>query len=181
MTRALNTILLCAILHGGLALAQELQRLEVFGSYSYLHTNMNGWEASLGYNVNRWLTVEGDASGYYRENDVWHLGSFKYHSHFYVFGPRFNYKALFAHTLFGAGNVGNRSSFHTLPGPSGSGSGFAMALGGGVEKKIARHFAARGGIDWLFDRFDYSPHDVIVNENSFRLNVGMVYMFGARK
>jgi hypothetical protein len=186
MTKALNIVLVCAILEGGLALAQELQHLEVFGAYSYLNYGMNGWEASLGYNINRWLTAEGDASGYYREDVVYHLGSFKSHSHFYVFGPRFNYKALFARTLFGAGNFGNRSSFHLVPGPSESANGFAMALGGGLEKKIARHFAVRGGVDWLFDRFGYyetdnptHPQSVSLNENSFRLNVGIVYTFGA--
>lgn len=188
MKISLNIILVCSVFQSGLALAQELQRVEVFGAYSYLNydatvqdrLNMNGWEASLTYNINRWAAVEGDVSGYYRYDNFFHLGTSRSQNHFYVFGPRFTYHLLFAHTLIGAGTFSGHSTFHGTPGPSESATGFAMALGGGAEKKIARHFAVRGGVDWLFDRFDF-PHGVSLNQNSFRLNAGMVYMFGARK
>jgi hypothetical protein len=75
-------ILACAALQSGIASAQDVPRIEVFGAYAYLiydistanHTNMNGWEASLGYNVNRLLAVEGDVSGYYRY-DYWFISA----------------------------------------------------------------------------------------------------------
>jgi hypothetical protein len=59
-----------------------------------------------------------------------------------------------------------------------------MAFGGGVEKNVTRHFAFRGGADYLFDRFSFPlyvpPFGISINQNSFRLNAGMVYVFGPR-
>src|ERR1700733_2124508 len=69
--------------------AQDFPRAEIFGGYSYLsfdvagardklesvtgddlsfipgRLNLNGWEASLDVNLNRWVGVEGDFSGHY--------------------------------------------------------------------------------------------------------------------
>jgi hypothetical protein len=190
MVKILKIILACVALQSGLASAQDFPRFEVFGAYSYLiydistaaHTNKNGWEASFAYNFNRRLAVEADVSGYYRYDYFEHLWTSHSQNHFYLLGPRFNHGMLFGHALFGAGHFGGHSTFHTEPGPSESADGFAMAFGGGVEKKIARHFAVRGGADWLFDRFSFPsfPHAVSLNQNSFRLNAGMVYVFGGR-
>ena len=55
----------------------ETPEVEVFGGYSYLNAdadfhgiqddraNLNGWEGSITYNVNRWFGVEADFGGHY--------------------------------------------------------------------------------------------------------------------
>jgi hypothetical protein len=193
MTKILNVVLVCAALLSGRAWSQNLQRVEVFGGYSYLyygvnslqHTNMSGWEASLGYNFTQRLAIEADCSGNYGYDYAYHYGTFWSQNHFYLVGPRFNYKVLFGHALLGVGQSRSHTVFFgdEFP-PSVSATAFAMALGGGVEKKIATHLAIRGGADWLFDHLDVADFfhpSVSPYHNSFRLNVGMVFMFGTRK
>lgn len=186
VTKALNTILFCTIVQGGLALAQDFQRAEVFGGYSYLNADsgpngrqgMNGWEASFAYNVNPWLAVEGDVSGYHRGYSVPKVGTGYSHDYVYVFGPRFNYRMMFAHILFGADHIGTHATFFGEPVDLESLNGFAMAFGGGVQQKIAQHFAIRGGADWVFTHHNVSGGSTF-DQNNFRLNVGIVYTFGA--
>src|SRR2546426_5375162 len=55
--------------------AQEFPKAEVFGGYSYGNfgptafgagrTNVNGWNASLGVNVNHWFGLVSDFGGHY--------------------------------------------------------------------------------------------------------------------
>src|SRR5712692_3867206 len=133
---------------GVAAQAQEFPKAEVFGGYSYGNfgptisgagrTNVNGWNASLGVNLNRWFGLVSDFGGHYgsfsatlplpiivptcvpigcaiqtSEND-------KYHS--FLFGPQFSLRAKkltpFVHALFGGTRV-NQSGTTTflLPPP----------------------------------------------------------------
>ena len=194
MARALTGFFLCTVLLGGLAAAQEYQRAEVFGGYSYLNVDtngltsrqsLNGWESSLSININKWLAGEGDVSGYYKGYSA--LGvSARVSDYGYVFGPRFNYRpndssTVFVHTLFGGDHLGGSVSGSLFGIPiSGSASqnGFAMAFGGGVQQKVAPHFAVSASTDWVLTR-----HNIFggnrVNQNNFRVGVGVVYTFGA--
>ncbi|HVP55322.1 MAG TPA: outer membrane beta-barrel protein [Candidatus Eisenbacteria bacterium] len=189
MKKVLKVLLFCSILYGKLLWSQDLQRVEVFGAYSFLiydvstanHTNMNGWEASLGYNFNRLLAVEADVSGNYRNNQVSHYGYTRSQTHYYLVGPRISHKFLFGHALLGAAQSSAHGVFLGAPGPSGSATGFAMAFGGGVEQRLAKHFAVRGGADYLFNHATFQPHGISLNQNSFRVNAGLVYMFGGLK
>lgn len=83
-------ILVLAI--SGLAVAQDFPKVEVFGGYSYMRSdlnfegpymedyynyeynggvgNLNGFEASFTYNVNSWLGIKGDFGGHFGKQDV---------------------------------------------------------------------------------------------------------------
>jgi len=192
MTKALGFVM-CAMLLGGLAAAQEYQRAEVFGGYSYLNVdtngltsrqNLNGWESSFSVNVNKWLAGESDFSGYYKgygaDGVSAHVSDYGY-----FFGPRFSFRAspatsVFAHALFGADHLGGSASGSLFGVPvSGSGSqnSFAMAYGGGLQQKITRHVAIRGGADYVV-----TDHNIFggsgVHQNNFRVSVGVAYTFG---
>jgi hypothetical protein len=193
MKTALIAFVLWGFCLSGLVFAQDFQRAEVFGGYSYLNidTNgltsrqsMNGWETSLSVNFNKWVAAEGDFSGYYKGYGA--LGvSARASDYGYVFGPRFNYRpndsfTVFGHTLFGGDHLGGSVSGSLFGYPvsaSASQNGFAMAFGGGVQQRIAKHFAVRGGADWVL-----THHNVFggnsVDQNNFRLSVGVVYTFG---
>lgn len=121
--------------------AQEFPRAEVFGGYAYGNfgpvssgagrTNLNGWNTSLGVNVNRWFGLVSDFGGHYgslngstplppipcaptacgvatSEND-------KYHS--FLFGPQFSFRIKkvtpFVHALLGGARL-NRSGTATI-------------------------------------------------------------------
>ena len=66
--------------------AQDAPRAEVFGGYSYQRVdggiNLNGWNASLAGNYNKWLDLVADFSGQY--------GTFDSHS--FLFGPQISYR-----------------------------------------------------------------------------------------
>lgn len=124
--------------------AQEHPRVEVFGGYSYGNfgptalggdrTNVNGWNASVAVNVNRWFGLVGDVGGHYGDFrasvalppipctppncSIDTTGTNKYHNFF--FGPQYTLRreklSIFAHTLIGASHL-NESGTTTIPGP----------------------------------------------------------------
>jgi hypothetical protein len=169
------------MLLSGFALAQEVQRTEIFGGYSYLNADTNGltsrqsasgWDSSVSVNLLRYVAVEGDVSGYYRSNllnsgvNVWDYG--------FLAGPRFNFRQAFVHALFGVDRLtGSTSSL------SASQNSFATAFGGGVQMTVAPHYAVRTSADWLLTRHNLAdPNGPSTNQNSFRVSVGLVYRFG---
>jgi Outer membrane protein beta-barrel domain len=107
------------------AAAQDTQRFEAFGGYSFLHDNhmlpgktsiFNGWDGSLTVFLNHWLGVTSDFSGYYGSAIYVFPGipgvvtesaeKYTNDSYTFLFGPHFVYRksryAPFAQTLFGA-------------------------------------------------------------------------------
>lgn len=169
------------------ALAQG-PRVEVFGGYSYLNidpgTNLisrqsaNGWEASASGELNRWFGLEGSVAGYYK---TYPIGSgfpdVTVHDYSYGFGPRFNYRPVFVHALFGGDHLTG-----TQAGSSASQDSIALALGGGIEWKIAprSRWAVRGSGDYVLTR-----HNILFvtskTQNNFRASVGIAYEFGGRR
>ncbi|MGH9795976.1 MAG: outer membrane protein [Candidatus Acidiferrales bacterium] len=173
----------------------ELPRWEVFGGYSYNNfdefgaaVNLNGWNASLSWNPNRWLSFVGDFSGHYGAegfslilppNPPLQLRTER-RQHTFLFGPRFSYRGdkrftPFAHLLFG---VARFSSDPTAPFPFGFGfaaTGLAVSLGGGIDIKVSDRFAVRAmQADLQILRSDFlSPHN-------FRYSAGIVFRWGKR-
>ncbi|MFI5174590.1 MAG: outer membrane protein [Terriglobia bacterium] len=151
--------------------------------------NVNGWEASVTGNASRWLGIEGDFGGYYgrvtTQVVIFHVtpsgvtstpfndtAKVRYHS--YLLGPRLSYRSderftPFVHALFG----GIRQ---TLDGPQistgGAQTSFGMALGGGLDIKVAEHVALRVvQADYVRTRFGFKA------ENDLRLSFGAVFRF----
>ncbi len=166
---------------------------EVFIGYSYLNfdTNgfttsrksANGWEASVSANFNKWFALELDVSGHYK-NYNYYTGNVSglpsvitisyYREYSYLAGPRFNYGHAFIHTLFG----GDHLSGSAL-GTSSAQTGFAGALGGGIQYPLNDRIAFRAGADYVF-----SEHNILdgrsVTNNNFRASLGIVFNLGNR-
>lgn len=155
-------------------------RVDLFGGYSYLNVdtnnltsrqNLNGWEASVSGNFNKWIAAEADVNGFYKTYNI--LGiDVAVRDYSYLAGPRINFKPLFIHALVG----GDHLSAGAL-GISGSQDGLAGAFGGGVQWKFSRQFSFRVSADYAFSR-----HNILggssVTQNNVRASVGIVYSFG---
>lgn len=151
------------------AVAQDFPRAEVFGGYQFSRqqsTNLNGWNAALTGNYNRWLGLTGDFSGAYKSQ-----GGIDFRSYTYTFGPTIAVRnsetfTPFAHALFG----GFHQSVDITGTSLGTANGFAVIFGGGVDAKISQRFAVRVG------QFDYmSFHADGGSSNIFRYSAGIVF------
>lgn len=152
-----------------IATAQETPQAEVLLSYSYFRfkpdgkgVNLNGWNASLAGNVNKWFGLMADFSGHYKSGSNLHL---------FLFGPKF-------------ASYANRSvtpSFHVLfggarAGDGGSDTAFAMALGGGIDANVRKNVAVRLiQADYVLTRFGDN------HQNNARLSFGLTFRFGSKK
>jgi opacity protein-like surface antigen len=180
--------------------AQETTpKVEVFGGYSYANANqasfldrrvnLNGWNTSLGVNFNRTFGIVGDFSGHYGStgstiaitcpvNQICGNGfnvSTKIHT--FLVGPQASLRTsratLFAHVLLGAAHTSNTLK-NVSPNFTDSDTGFAAALGGGLDYNFGHKFAWRVQTDYLNTRFfSNSQHD-------FRLSTGPVFRFGGK-
>ena len=165
-----------------------------------IRPGFQGWEASGQFNLNHWLGIKADLSGHYGNliGATFNSGppflprAFSgpdEHIYDYLFGPVVSHRAprytVFAHSLFGVEHVGF-GNFQlvpspgvpiTLPGPSSS-NALAVALGGGLDLKLTRHFALRAG------QFDYQLVNSSANghghQNDFRFSSGIVFGFGGK-
>jgi opacity protein-like surface antigen len=119
-------------------------------------TNFNGWTAEGQYNVDRWVGVVAEISG--RNGTVltgasgisgMPTGS----SYSFLAGPVLSYRTKsratpFVHVLAGVDRTSQGASTITGPAPPVSAAAttyndFAVTLGGGVDYKLAQHFALR--------------------------------------
>lgn len=154
--------------------AQDSDKLEFYGGYSYLRSttivvgfqgvNQNGFEASAQYKFLNWLGAVADVSGDYGANAP--------HTVYYLFGPQISWPARvspFAHVLIGGGH----SSGITPADPSFSGNdSFAVAVGGGIDAKIVGHVSWRIiQADWIHS----SPFGE--GKNNARVSTGIVVRF----
>jgi hypothetical protein len=176
-------------------------RATVFGGYSYLRNNtngFNGWEAQGTFNFNRYLGVTADVSGasltpFSFSALGFSAGTYQ-HLNNYLFGPTvtaiLGRSAVFAHALFGEAHsslgagvgvpiIGGISSDIT------SAHAFAMAFGGGIDIGLTRHLAVRAvQVDYL--RSQFNATDALTTglssslgnrQNSFRYSTGVVFRF----
>ena len=155
--------------------AQETPKAEVFGGYQFTHIggsdglNLNGWNASVTGNVNKWFGVAADFSGSYHTESG---GSLKVYS--YTFGPVFsmNHQGTFnpfVHALFG----GAHASASLTGVGSAATNGFTMAMGGGADAKVNPHFAVRlFQADWVYYRFEG-----VGESKNARVSTGVVFRF----
>lgn len=169
----------------------DVSLLEVFGGYSYLRTgsgyeqDSHGWNASVSANITRHLAVKADFAGHYDNYTVRNpINNINVDTslHTFLFGPQFNFRATervnpFIHALLGAAHdiakarQGNaRATIED--------TGFAMALGGGVDAKLGERVSWRVfQTDYLLTRYR-NPFRVPVqkrNVNHFRLSTGLVF------
>jgi hypothetical protein len=155
-------------------------RVDLFGGYSYanIDTNdltsrqsLNGWEASVSGNFNKWFAAEADVSGYYKHYNIDGV-SVSVSDYSYAAGPRINFKPFFVHALIGGDHLTGRAF-----GSSASQDGLAGLLGGGVQWKVSGPFSVRASADYAFTR-----HNILggpsFTQNNVRASIGLVYSFG---
>ncbi len=172
-------VLLFCLVVSSLVFGQD-SKADIFAGYSYLNIDSNGlaarqsangWEASVAGNFNKWLAVEIEGSGYYRNYDI--LGiKIGVQDYSYAAGPRLNFKPFFVHALVGGDHLGAGAL-----GVSASQEGLVGAFGGGVQWKVSGPFSVRVSSDYVFSRHNITGGDSLT-QNNFRASVGFVYSFG---
>ncbi len=169
--------------------AQKAPKFEVFGGYSYFLVRgyategglfppgsgstqgaslafpsfgLNGWDASVAFNVTRWLGAVADVGGQYgmpTESVGGMPVIIAMREHHFLFGPRFSSRngrwTPFVHALFGGAHASVTIGAPEVLVPIGIvQTKFAMAVGGGVDVRVYRRFGVRlAQIDWLMTQF----------------------------
>lgn len=159
------------------ASAQEAPKVEVFGGYSNAMGDLHGWNASVAGNLNRWVGLVADFSGYYSTLDEGGETE-KIRTHTFFFGPQISLRrgrvVPFTHALLGGARIKSEAS--------GLGrtfiftdSAFGLAFGGGLDVSLNDRVAIRAfQADYLRTRFfDQTQH-------TGRLSFGLVFRLGRR-
>lgn len=150
------------------------------------HAEGNGIEGSLTRNVNKYLGIKADASLYFDRKPKgntatgpdFHVNSTTL---YLMAGPEIKARnhtrlAPFGHFLFGIAN--SRSKF-LVPGipfsDSHSRTGFAMALGGGVDIRVSGRFSLRAAIDYSPTFLGDANADESGKQNHSRLSFGILF------
>jgi hypothetical protein len=181
--------------------SENQTRATIFGGYSYLQNNsngFNGWEGQGTYNFNRYLGVTADVSGanltpFSFSALGFSAGAYQ-HLNNYLFGPTITASvgrsSVFAHALFGEArsSLGAGVSIPIVGGISTgltSANAFAMAFGGGIDIGLTRHLAIRAvQVDYL--RTHFKATDALTTglssdfgnwQSSFRYSTGIVFRF----
>jgi hypothetical protein len=162
--------------------------IEIFGGYSYLHDtnlgdpvtfNFNGWEASLNYNLNKWLGIKADFAGHYYHSDLYQILE---HQHEYLLGPQVSWRAkkftVFGHGLIGISHKHGETRYAPLPGVEKFGEeSFTSVLGGGADWNLTKH------ISWRVAQIDYQRSRSLfegLGVNELRAASGIVFRFGGK-
>ena len=180
------------------ASAQDNSKVDIFGGYSFLmyrpnvtgvasHINFNGGVGSISYNPSSWIGLVGEIGGYHAGTINSNTGAAfpgaSVNAVSYLFGPKIFMSSgkiePFAQVLFG-GVHGTPSGFGASEVNQ---NAFAMALGGGLDYKVAPHIAIRvGQVEYLMTRFSNNVANGIGtggtgSQNSFRYSAGVVFKF----
>ena len=189
------------------AMAQDAPAVEVFGGYSLvlvdtatasgsevgdMDLHLDGWNASVAFNGNKWLGFLADFGGYYGtlgEDLSTTTGdeTAAVHVHSIMFGPKFTLHrgkvAPYIHALFGYGRLSSTVKDYTdVEHPEGvkvtvTENDFAMAFGGGLDVNLSPKVAIRPvQVDYFTTKTgltgDFADH--------FRYSAGIVFKFGNR-
>jgi hypothetical protein len=141
--------------------------------------NLNGWEAAAGVHVLPLLRIVADFSGHY--GPTVGSGASRTHQHTYLFGPEVSLPARvspFAHVLFGVSHQTESFAFFPLNSVGDNSvlasnrTGFASAIGGGIDLKLISHVWIRPiQFDYLLTRLGGST------QNQPRVSAGIVLHF----
>jgi hypothetical protein len=164
------------------ALCQDRPPVEVYGQYSYMNIdakqltsrqNANGWEAGTAVIFTRLFAGEFQAAGYYNRSSFMSQ-NINVRDYYFLAGPRFSYKSLFAHALFGGDHL-----WDPIFSANVAAQGFAMALGGGVNRKINGNWGIRGSFDYVLSRHSIFSTSSFGQDN-YRAGIGLAYTFGRK-
>jgi membrane-associated protease RseP (regulator of RpoE activity) len=178
----------------GIASAQNIPAIDLFGGYSYLNFNvpssnyttaqrlsMQGWDAAASVAVLHHLAIEIDIAGH-TLSDCGGTTGLNCDDFSYMFGPRYNFGdrtkkiTAFVHGLVGEdrATLGNTSDTATN---STTDSSVALAAGGGIDYWLGRRFGVQIGPGDIF----YTHHlnaQGVNGQDSYRVAGGIVFRFG---
>lgn len=166
-------------------------------------SNFSGWNTEIQFNATRTFGIVADLGGNY--GNLFNASSSSGvtglpggHSYSFLFGPVVSAhtgKATpFVHALFGVNRL-TSSSANSLTGvlftslPTVTDSAFAMALGGGLDYKVAPHFGLRlAQLDYLYTGHDMNTFannlfgpgtftNLSAHENNLRFSTGVTIRF----
>ncbi len=175
----------------GIASAQNIPAVDVFGGYSYMNFNVpasaetasqklnfNGFEFSASVGLFHRLALEGDFSDHWL-NDCGQVLNLKCDDFSWGFGPRFNFGdrssklTYFVHGLVGQ----DRADILAVSATTVSDTSVALAAGGGVDYWFSRHIGVQlGPVDYVFARHLNSFG--AANQSDFRAAGGIAFRFG---
>jgi opacity protein-like surface antigen len=176
-----------------IAQAQEGSRVEVFSGYSYMRfedQNVDGQDRDFnGYNISGAVTVlgksialKGDVSGHFGDFLTNVTPRIDVGQTMFLFGPQIRLRngspiQPFAHALFGVARV--KLSNDAVPGDI-TDTGFAFALGGGVDiKGFGNKLAVRlVQADYVRTKLDPLNVGDSQSSNNLRISTGIVLRFG---
>jgi outer membrane immunogenic protein len=188
---------LCAALlvFAGYASAQDHPMFEGFGGYSYVRVNpdngfpgenFNGGSGSFAFNPISWLGVVADLGGYHwtgTSDDV----SSDFTAFSYLFGPKVAFRhgpiTPFAQALFGGVRLSGSVCGEDDDGArvrrqtggdceSGSSTGFATAIGGGLDWNATSHLGIRlVQAEYVLTEIGFYSN---THQNNFRYSAGVV-------
>jgi len=191
--KKLGHLALAALLLQGIASAQNVPAIDVFGGYSYLSFNvpannftsfsssqrldLQGWEFSASVGLLHHLAAEADFSGHSLSN----CGSsgFNCSNFSYMFGPRFTVGDRSSRiTGFVHGLVGrDRMDLPISGGGTVSDTSVAFGGGGGLDYWLFRHIGVQlGPVDYIYTH--HLNNDAVPSQGSFRAAGGIAFRFG---
>ena len=159
-------------------------------------TTTTGFELATIGNLKRWIGFKGDFSGYFAEDRDQALvracpdcptaaGTVRLKTRLFesMGGPEVKARnntrwTPFAHTLFG---LAHSTSTFNVTGPTAnfsqraSDGAFAMAMGGGVDFRVADRFSLRSSVD--YNPVFFGPNDTVANhrQDFVRFSVGVLF------
>ncbi len=217
--KQLLMLLTLVLAFGLFAYGQEVPKAELFVGYEYIRfspslsgnpsVNFNGGGGAVNFNINKVLGIKaeftGATSGGANQTYAGYTLSRSANMFTYLFGPQLSYRSQsrvvpFAHLLFGGSHsnlyanlaipvVNPQAGQSTNAVASPTKEAFTLAVGGGIDVKIAKSVALRlGQFDYFMTRFSEaisaSPGGGVTtqinNQSSFRYMGGIVFRLGRK-
>ncbi len=171
--------------------SQQVGRVEAFFGYAFARVdaagrvpafNANGGNAQFLYNFRPWFGLAADFGGYHSGNiSTFHSDTTLVN---FQFGPRFSWHkrrtvSPYAQALFGGAYAASTRNLALDPPISGSASGLAMLVGGGVDIRLAHHVSVRPAeVDYWLTRLRDPFAANARTQNSLRYSAGIIFKFG---
>jgi opacity protein-like surface antigen len=177
-----------------MATAQDTPLIEVFGGYSFahidtatafavpetdrFHLSMNGWDASIAINANKWAGFVVDFGGLYGSPWEVEIDDVSIHAHSIMIGPRISVRqgkiTPFFQALIGYAHV----TAEELTVNVYSANNLAIALGGGVDINVNDRIAIRPAqLEYFTIRSGESTGNF---SDNLRYSAGIVFKLGKR-
>lgn len=155
-----------------MAAENDYPKAEVFGGYQYSRleggVNANGFNFAFNGNLNNWFGVTGDFGAAYKSQD-----GVSFNNYTYTFGPVISMRANKGYTPFVHALIGGDHASASISEASGSTSGLAVLVGGGLDLNFTDHLSFRAAqADWFLVHASGNT-----SSKNARISSGIVFRF----